>query len=173
MIDRIIGVLRLDSNTFEEIEHDPKALTEAAIIVVIVALLSGIGSGLGGGGFLRNFLSTSIWALVGWFFWSYIAFWIGTKFFEGEADVNEMLRVLGYAHAPRLLGVLFFIPCVGPLIWLLAQFWSLAAAFVAIRQGLDVDNLSALMTALIGWLVVFVGFMIFGIVFGTLGALLG
>lgn len=46
MIQRILGVIKLDVNTFEEIETDANATSQAAIIVAIVSLLSGIGSGI-------------------------------------------------------------------------------------------------------------------------------
>ncbi len=39
MINRIIGVLKLDSATFEEIEHDQTATTQAAMVVLAVAIM--------------------------------------------------------------------------------------------------------------------------------------
>jgi hypothetical protein len=177
MIDRIIGVLRLDVNTYETIEHDPEALTEAAIIVAVVALLSGLGSAIGADNFIVGFLSTMLWAFIGWFIWAGVTYWVGTSLFEGEADLNEMLRVLGYAQAPGILRVLTFIPCVGWIIGLVAWIWSLVTAFIAVRQGLDVDNSKALLTVLVGWFVVFIGSLVIGIFFGGialgLGALTG
>ena len=47
MLDRVIGVFKLSSNTFEEIEHDQNATGEAAIVVAVVALLAAIGGGVG------------------------------------------------------------------------------------------------------------------------------
>ncbi len=40
----MIGAARLNPHTYEEIEHDSAATMQAAIVVVIVALASGIGS---------------------------------------------------------------------------------------------------------------------------------
>ena len=48
MIERIIGALRLDPHTYEEVEADTSATKQAALIVVMVAIASGIG-GLSGG----------------------------------------------------------------------------------------------------------------------------
>lgn len=166
MLDRIMGVLRLDVNTYEEIEHDPNALTEAAIIVTVVALFSGLGSAFGADNFIVGFLTTVLWAFIGWFIWAAVTYWVGTSFFEGQADLAEMLRVLGYAQAPGILRVLTFIPCFGWIIGLIAWIWSLVTAFIAVRQGLDVDNTKALLTVLIGWFVVFLGSAIIGIFFG-------
>ena len=178
MMDRIMGVLRLDAETFEAIEADQNATTEAGIIIVLVAVLSGIGTSIGSGNFFMTFLITAVWAIIGWFIWAGLTLWIGTNFFDGKSDLGQMLRVVGYAQVPRVLGVLNFIPCIGPLISLAAGIWALAAAVVAVRQGLDLeDSTKAIIVVFIGWLVVMAGSILIGIfVAGTaigLGALTG
>ena len=47
LIERVIGVLRLDVDTYEEIEADESATSQAAIVVAVVAIVGGI---VGGGG---------------------------------------------------------------------------------------------------------------------------
>lgn len=168
MIDRIIGVLKLDVSTYEAIEHDKDALTEAVIIVAVVALLSGLGSAFGADNFIVGFLSTLLWAFIGWFIWAAVTYWVGTAIFDGKADLGEMLRVLGYAQAPGILRVFSFIPCFGWIIGLVAWVWSLVTAFIAVRQGLDVDNTKALLTVLVGWFVVFLGSLLIGFFVGGL-----
>ena len=63
MFNRIMGVFKLDVNTFEEIEHDESATSQAAIVVALVALLAVVGSGLGAqigeGSFVRSLLSST------------------------------------------------------------------------------------------------------------------
>ena len=86
MLERIIGVLKLDVNTFEEIEADQSATTQAAIVVVVASVLSGIGAGIGGGSFIGAFLATAIWALISWVIWSGLTYFIGTQFF-GESRI--------------------------------------------------------------------------------------
>jgi hypothetical protein len=171
MINRILGVFKLDVPTFEAIEHDESATSQAAIVVALVALLSGIGSGLAAtmaeGNFLTSFISTIIWAFVGWFLWAAVSYFVGTSFFGGKATLGEMLRVLGFAQAPQLLAI---IPCLGGII---GAIWSLIAGFIAIRQGLDLDNTKAFFTALIGFGVLILGYIIIGLVMAPVGALLG
>ena len=170
MFNRIIGVFKLDVKTFEDIEHDETATGQAAIVVALVALLAGVGSGLGAqigeGSFLKSFLFTLIWAFVGWFLWSAVSYFVGTRLFGGQATLNEMLRVIGYAQAPQLLGI---IPCIGGLV---GAIWALIAGFIAIRQGLDLDNTKAFLTALIGFGVLIVGYIIIGLFLAPVGALL-
>jgi hypothetical protein len=166
MIDRIMGVLRLDVATFEAIEADKSAITEAAIIVAVVALLSAIGQSIGAANFVTSFLATVVWAFVGWFLWAGVTYFVGTALFGGQADLGEMLRVLGYAQAPRILSVLTFIPCLGAIIGVIVWIWALLAAFIAVRQGLDIDNVKALLTVIVGWLVVFLGSALIGLLLG-------
>ena len=170
MINRIIGVFKLDVKTFEEIEHDESALSQAVIVVALVALLNGIGSGLGAtmneGSFFGSFFSTLIWAFVGWLLWAAVSYFVGTKMFGGQATLNEMLRVLGFAQAPQLLGI---IPCLGTLV---GAIWALIAGFIAIRQGLDLDNTKAFFTVLVGFVVLLIGYALIAIVLSPFGALM-
>ena len=71
-----------------------------------------------------------------------------------------MMRVIGFAQAPQALNLLRFIPILGGIIGFVAGIWSLVAAFIAVRQGLDIDNTKAAITVIIGWIVVFVGSLI-------------
>lgn len=170
-MDRIMGVFRLNAATFEEIEHDQNATGQAAIVVGVAALLSAIGSGIGAAfthsSFFGNFISSLLWTFIGWFLWSVVSYFVGTALFGGKADIGEMLRVLGFAYAPQVLAI---IPCIGGII---GGIWSLVAGFIAIRQGLDLDNLKALLTVIVGFIVVVIGYIILGLITGGITALLG
>ena len=148
MFSRIIGVFKLSASTFEEIEHDTSLTLPGAIIVLIVSLVSGIGNGLFNGfvhrSFFSGFLGSLIGVLLGWLLWSAVTWFVGTRFFKGEADLGQMLRVIGFAYAPMILSI---IPCVGGLIGII---WTIAAGFIAIRQGLDLDDTKAFFTVVVG-----------------------
>jgi len=169
MFERIKGVFKLDVPTFEEIEHDTNATSQAAIIVAIVAFLSAIGSGLMAAynqtGFLGSFIGTLIWTFVGWFLWALVSWFVGTKFFGGQATIDEMLRVIGFSYSPQFLAV---IPCVGGII---GGIWSLIAGFIGVRQGLDLDNTKAFLTILIGFLFFIAGSLVINMIVGGLGSL--
>lgn len=168
---RITGVFKLDAQTFEEVEHDRTATSQAALVVALVALLVGIGSGIttaaGPGTFFEGFLGTLVWAFIGWVIWSGITYLVGAGLFGGIADMGEMLRVIGFASAPLMLGI---IPCIGGVVGAL---WTAAAAFVAIRQGLDFDSGRAMLTMLIGFIVYALGYLVIFVIFSILRGLLG
>lgn len=151
MFNRIIGVLSLNAKTFEEIEGDESAITQAAIIVAAVAIIGGVVGGaiatFGGGSFIKVLIGGIINAFLGWVVWAGVTQLVGTKVFGGNATFMEMLRVLGFAQAPGILGI---IPIIGGFIGLI---WSAAAGFIAVRQGLDLDNTKAILTIIIAFVV--------------------
>ena len=167
--DRVMGVFRLNPMVFEEIEHDENATSQAAIVVLIVALVSGAGSALSaaltGAGSFQGFISALAWSFIGWLIWSAVSYFVGTSLFGGKATFGEMLRVIGFAYAPQVLAI---IPCVGFLIGLV---WSLIAGFIAVRQGLDVDDVRAFLTVLIGMAVYAIGYVIISVLIGLTAAL--
>jgi hypothetical protein len=148
----------LDRDVFAEVEHDESATSQAAIIIAIVAALTVVGSVLqmlfsairgGGQAFgsaLLSIVVRFIIAFVSWAIWSFVTYIVGTQLFKGEATFQEMLRVIGFASAPRMLSI---IPCVGPLV---GGIWALIAGYFAIKEGLDLDDTGTIVTILIGWL---------------------
>ncbi|RPI34406.1 MAG: hypothetical protein EHM70_02975 [Chloroflexota bacterium] len=171
MWNRITGVFKLDSATFEEVEHDTTATGQAALVVALVAILLGLGSGFttlfGSGEFVRTFIGSLLSAFVGWILWSAASYFAGTTLFGGKADLGEMLRVIGFASAPLMLGI---IPCIGGIIGAL---WAAAAGFVAVRQGLDLDNGRAILTVLLGFVLYIAGYMILNLALGSFSGFLG
>jgi hypothetical protein len=190
-----MGVLKLDVPTFEAIENDPSATTQAAIIVAVVGVLSAIGAAIGataansalsslqsqlGSEFqipldiptlspLAAGLNALVGAFVAWLLWSFLTYFIGTRLFDGEADLNEMLRVVGYGQVPRLLSIFAFIPCIGAILGFVGWVWALVATFIGIRQGLDIDNGKTFLTVAISFVVVIlVNFLILGPLFALL-----
>jgi hypothetical protein len=171
MFDRIIGVFKLDREVFAEIEHDTTATSQAAIVVAIVAALSVVGSVLGTlftlvtggelqiGALLINIVTTFLLTFVNWLIWSAVTYFVGTQLFKGDADLSEMLRVIGFAYAPRMLSI---IPCIGGII---GAIWALIASYFAIKEGLDLDDGQTIATVLIGWLIT----VIIGAILGALG----
>ena len=157
LLPNMIRAAKLEPQLYEEVEHDQDATIPAGAVVVLASALSGLGAlfTMGLGGFLQVIFS----ALFGWAVWSVIIFFVGTKLFEGKADVGEMLRVLGFAYTPMCLGI---IPFLG---WLVGSVWTIIAIVVATRQGLDVSTGKAVAAILIGLPVYIVIAILMAIVF--------
>lgn len=158
MWERIAGVFRFRVATFEEIEHDPRATGQAAIVVTGVALITGLGYALGaqltGRDALLTFFLTIVWTYLSWFLWSVVTTALGRLLFGRTTALAEMLRVTGFAYAPLSLAI---VPFIGGLIGAL---WTLAGLFLAVRQGLDIGDLKAFFTVLAGFVLYVLGIVL-------------
>lgn len=168
LIERMLGAATLNIDTYEEVEHDESATSQAAMVVAIVAVAAAIG-GAGSGGWIPGLIS----AFAGWLIWSGVTYLIGTALFEGKATWGELLRTLGFAQSPGVLYVLGIVPFLGGLVRFAVWIWLLVAGIIAIRQALDVDTGKAILTALIGWGVYVVFAIIVAVFVGGATAILG
>src|SRR5262245_49627786 len=115
--NRIIGALTLQASTFEEVENDASATSQAAMVVVAAAISGALASVLWGAVTMGVF--QVIAGLIGWVVGAFVVHLVGTKLMPGKntsADLGQMLRVLGFAHAPKLGAFIAVIPILGWLI---------------------------------------------------------
>jgi hypothetical protein len=169
MIERILRVVKLDFSVFKEIESDPNATLEAAIVVVAANLLAAIGSGVrteAPRAFFSTFAITLVSGIVGWIVWSAVTHYVGRMLYQSGGTLASMMRVLGYATAPRALGVLDFIPCVGALAGLAGFILTIIAGVMAVSEGLDVDTGQAIIVIIIGAVAFFIVNVLFELLFG-------
>jgi hypothetical protein len=151
--DRIVGALKLDPNTFEDIERDPTALGQSVGVIALAAISQGIGNVWYGG--ITGILFSFCFALIGYGFWALVVWLVGTKLMPDpatKADFPETFRVIAFAAAPGLFGVITIIPLLGWLLMLLIWIWSIAAMVIAVKQVLDyTDTFKAVIVVIIGF----------------------
>ena len=155
--DRVIGAARLNVATYEEVEADTTATTQAMGVVILSSLAAGVGSvGLGAGG-IGSIVVGTIVSLVGWVVWAFVTYVIGTRVLpepQTEADIGQLLRTLGFAQAPGLARVFVGLPGIGSLMLLVTSLWMLIAMVIAVRQALDYRSTwRAVGVCVIGWTV--------------------
>jgi hypothetical protein len=173
MLNRVIRAAMLDGELYKEVEADASLTQEALIVVILVSVVSSIGGLIVGiiggkiGAALIGAVVAIVLGVVNYYIWSYVTYFVGTRMFDGVADPGELLRVLGYASGPRLLGILSFIPCLGGLASLIGALWALVTGFIAVREALDLDTTKTVFTVVIGWVIVFVISMVISMVLGT------
>jgi hypothetical protein len=168
LVERAIGAAKLDVATYEEVEHDPEALGQAVIVILVVALAAGIGAATRAG--VSGLVVTAIASLVGWFLWAGVTYLVGTRLLPGpqtQADFGQLLRTLGFSASPGVFQIFGIIPVIGAVIGLAASLWQLAAMVVAVRQALDYESTGRAV------LVCVVGFLIYVAIGIILGSLLG
>ena len=152
--DRMIRAAKLDVRLYEEVEADQGAMAQAMTVVILSALAAGIGSANVG---LLGMVISMIGALIGWYVWAFLTYFIGTKFLaepQTRADHRELLRTIGFSSAPGLIRVLGIIPGLRTLLFLVAGIWMLVAMVIAVRQALDYTSTGrAIGVCVIGWVV--------------------
>jgi hypothetical protein len=175
-VNRMIRAAKLEVPLYEEVEADLTATNQALMVVVLVAVASGIGQAGSGRNAIAGILFGLVTALIGWAVWSYVMYFVGTRFMGGTATYGELLRTLGFAESPGVLFIFGIIPGLGGLIRAIAGIWVLVTSFIAIRQALDIDNGKTVITIVIGIVALVVVYAIIGIIFGVifgLGVLVG
>jgi hypothetical protein len=150
IIDRMVRASKLDEEVYEEIEHDPAATSQAAIVVVGTSIAAGIGSISAGPQWIPV---VAVLSLVSWAVYAWLTYFIGTRLLAGpetSASWSELARTLGYANSPRALLIVSGVPVLGPLVGLVVFFWVLVTTVVAIRAALDFSTGRAVGTAILG-----------------------
>ncbi|WP_129632055.1 YIP1 family protein [Candidatus Oscillochloris fontis] len=168
--------------TFERYERHGNT-TSAAIYVGIAAIISGI-LGLSGG--IGGLLSSALGALIGFFIFTGMVFYIGRNIAEGTGTWDEVAYTFALFVAPLtlvaallklvvwilgaipLLGGLFIL--LGALVTLLILLVQAYFAYIAVQSSMNIhDQSKAIITlglAVVGTFIVqFVIAVIFGIIF--------
>ncbi len=154
-MDRIIRAAKLDVNLYEEVEADKGAMGQAVGVVVLSSIAAGFGTfGRGGVG---GIVVGTIVALVSWYIWAYLTYFIGTKLLaepQTKADHGELLRTIGFSSSPGLIRILGVIPPLAGIVFMVASIWMLVAMIIAVRQALDYTSTwRAVGVCVIGWIV--------------------
>jgi len=176
LVNRMIRAAKLEVPLYEEVEADITATSQALLVVVVVSVASGIGQAGSGRNLIAQLLFGLLTALIGWGVWSYVMYFVGTRFMGGTATYGELLRTLGFAESPGVLFILGIIPGLGGIIRALAGIWVLITSFIAIRQALDIDNGKTVITIVLGVVALIVVYAILGVLFAIVfgvGALVG
>jgi hypothetical protein len=152
-VERMVRAAKLDVTLYEEVENDTAATGQALGVVVLSSVAAGIGAAAG----MRGLVFGIIASLLGWAFWAWITYLIGTRWLREpgtHADWSQLARTIGFAQAPGLLRVVGIIPFLQGLVFLVTAIWTLVAVVIAVRQALDfTSTLRAVAVCFVGWLV--------------------
>ncbi len=151
---RMIRAAKLDVDLYEEVEADKGAFGQAMAVVALSSIAAGIGRFEAG---VLGMLIGVLAALVTWYIWAYLTYFIGTKLLperQTEADHGELLRTIGFASSPGLIRVFGIIPGLTEIVFFVASIWMLMAMVIAVRQALDYESTwRAIGVCVIGWVI--------------------
>lgn len=166
LLNRMARAVRLDAGLYKEVNADTAAEGQALAAVAVTGLASGLGVGFaaaiveGGLGFFGRLVIGTLVSLGGWLIWCLYSYWAGTIIFGRPEDRDTyrgmvhrgLIRTMGFAGSPRLLGFLFVIPVAGWLITLAAFVWALVAGVAAVKETLGLSRNQAVAACAAGWI---------------------
>lgn len=157
LFDRVLGAAVLNASVYRDVAQDRAAAGQALLVVVAASIAAGIG-GLHAGatGLIVGLLAS----LIGWVVYAVAVYWIGSSLFGARRAPGRwggVVRTLGFASSPRLLLFLGFIPVFGIIVGAVVLAWTLVTTIVAIQEALNLDIGEAVVTAVLGWIALFVG----------------
>jgi len=152
---RLVGVLMLDAQAYEDIEQDRRATTQALTVVILGSLAAGLGAGLTFGP--TALVRETVGGVAGWVMWAGVTYLLGTRVWpesETRTDMGELLRTIGFSYAPSFFSIFGVLPRVGGAVRVGVALWLLATTVLAVRQALDYRSTAkAFQVVFAGWLI--------------------
>jgi hypothetical protein len=169
-LHRLMGAAMLDASTYEEVEADRRATSQALLVVMLSGLAAGAGAWGGGNGRPLALFSIATIAILAWAAWALLIFEIGGRLVpepQTQVDVTELLRTIGFASTPGILRIFGVLPGVTIPVFVLTAIWMLLATVVAVRQALDYTSTTrAVLVCAFGWTLAIVMAVVLGLMFG-------
>lgn len=172
MLNRLIGVITFQPAAYREIAEDKTAIGQAAAIVVVMAVLSGVAGAMliavGRASLPRETVGnltplgwgavSLVNVIVYWLVGSWVIAFVAKTFFGGKANTGAMLRVFGFTQIFQILAI---VPYFGSFLGLVL---AVIAAIVGIRAAADISTGKAILTGVIAFVVLLIaGFITLGI----------
>jgi hypothetical protein len=172
MLDRIMGVITLKPSVYRQIADDTSATGQAATIVVIVAVITGLFNGLvrvapDGStspsliGALLGAVVTVILALIAWGVSAWILATVAGML-GGKTDTSEMLRVTGYVEVFNLVSILNVVilfsaalSCVTSILGLVVAILGIIGFVIGVREAAEFSTGRAIVAAIVAGLIEF------------------
>lgn len=172
LVQKLRRLAMLDTTVFDEVKGDASATIPALVVAVLATVLAGLGgwfwwlftdnlTDYKGGGtiFFQTVVLGSILSVALWFVWVGLTYVMLQQIFRARADLQQMIRVMGFAAAPMALVILVFVPVLG---------WGLGLGALALLFGTNVLAVQTVTDAPAGRVLVSnaVGFAVWVIILG-------
>jgi hypothetical protein len=147
LMKRLQRLATLDTSVFDEVRTDTASTLPAIVVAAGATLLFGLGGWLrylfqdyhpdSGEFFMKSAIIGSVLSVILWAVWLGVTYVMLTQVFRARADVNELVRVMGFAAAPLALGILLFVPNLEYGIGLTSLVLFFGATQIAIQTATD------------------------------------
>lgn len=145
VVSRSVRAAMLDRKVYTELVFDSSAIGDAVLVVALVGAIRVLVAFVLGGFFnFLAFFETMIFGVAGWLAFSFAVWLVGTKLFQGDAQPQTVMRVMGFVFVTMLATI---IP--GTIGTVVAVLWFGAAATVAAQAVLGLELPNALATTVV------------------------
>jgi hypothetical protein len=155
ILTRVLGTVRLDESTIEEIDRDQSAIWQAAIVVTLVGIANGVGLLFTDDITALALVSATAGNILAWLIFAGLAYVIGAGIMPGDstdllATAGGVRRTVGFAQAPNVLGgtPALIGGFVGALIVFAGFIWLIFCGIVALKVSLRVSLIRAIVIAI-------------------------
>jgi hypothetical protein len=152
LVQRLRRLMTLDTSVFDELRMDRTATIPAVIVAVASMLLFALGGWLwwvivgpddygpyldNGEVFLKSVILGTIFGVIFWGAWVGLTYVLLSQVFRARVDLNELVRVMGFAAAPLALGIVMFLPEIEFGVALAAVALFFGTTFIAVTSVTD------------------------------------
>ncbi len=163
ILNRVMRLARLDTTVFDEVRDDQRETLPAIIVAVVAAFLAGLGAFLWSqivpdsryGGLDRalvnQFILGSIFLAVMYGVAALVAYVVLAQMYKVQADLQAIIRTMGYAAIPLAASVLMLLPIVFPVFAIVPMAALFVMMIYALQSATGADSNQVVMSALIGF----------------------
>lgn len=161
-LNRLVRLARLDTSVFDEVRDDPAETIPSLVVAAVSALLAGLGAMLWwqvvvdaepDSLFLNTFILGSVFLFGMYLVAGLVVYVVMAQLYRTTADVQTLLRTLGYAAAPLSLSLLMFLPVIYPVFAIVPIALVLTMMFYAVQSATGADSVQVATASIIGFTV--------------------
>ncbi len=153
--------LALDADVYRLVAEAGSGLGIALLVVALAGLSEGLAQSIvlfvnriSPRRFFLSLLLSASTHVMGYLFWAATIWLVGMRLFGRGEEFAVVVRAVGLAYAPQLLGFFVLVPYLGSLFALILSVWTLLATVVAVHAGLGLTLWQAAACSGVGWLLV-------------------
>lgn len=144
---------KLDPQFYDQLKTRVDLHRQSIWVMAIYLMMASMGIMWQGGGKAVNaYLGC---ALIAWYVWAFTVFYVSKRFIATESNLDRkaVMRVMGFATAPGVLGILGIIPNLTGPVWVLMSAWMVTAASIGLQRILGQATVGpSAMVCFISWL---------------------
>jgi hypothetical protein len=166
ILNRVMRLARLDTTVFDEVRDDQQELVPALIVAAISCLLAGLGSFLWwqvvpnssyrdavDGAFVNTLILGSIFLFIMYFVAGLVVYVVLAQLYKVQADLQSIIRTMGYAAIPLAASLLMFIPILWPVFALVPLAILFVMMVYAVQSATGAESTQVVMSVLAGFAV--------------------